>query len=330
MNLARFPRRRYTHGRTDLVLLERLTRALGGARIWMKRDDQTGLAGGGNKTRKLEFLVADALRQGADTLVTCGAPQSNHCRLTLAAANVEGLACRLVLESYASQDYDPDAGGNHFLYGLLGVEERIVVPNGADLDAAAAAVLADLAAVGRKGYAIPVGGSNALGALGYVSCAQELVAQAFEQGVNLGAVVVCSGSAGTHAGLLVGMQGSGARIPVHGISNGRPRSEQVPLVHGLARACAQLLEVPAIDPEAVVVDDAHAGPGYAIPTPAMVEAVHLVARTESILLDPVYTGKAMAGLIHRVRSGVYAKDDDVVFVHTGGGPSIYAFQSQLR
>ncbi len=329
MNLSRFPRRRYTRGDTDLVLLERLTQALGGARVWIKRDDTTGLAGGGNKTRKLEFLVADALAQGADTLVTCGAPQSNHCRLTLAAANVEGLACRLVLERYADRAYDPDASGNTFLFRLLGVEERVVVAPGADMNAAMDEVLADLEAAGRKGYAIPTGGSDALGALGYVSCAQELVGQAFDIGVDFDAVVVCSGSAGTHAGLLVGMQGSRAGIPVHGISNGRACDLQVPLVHDLANACGELLGVGSIDIEDVIVDDGHTGPGYAVPTPDMVEAVHLLARTEGILLDPVYTGKTMAGLIHRVRTGVYGSDDDVVFIHTGGGPSLFAFQKDV-
>jgi D-cysteine desulfhydrase len=295
----------------------------------MKRDDTTGLAGGGNKTRKLEFLVADALAQGADTLVTCGAPQSNHCRLTLAAANVEGLACRLVLERYADRDYDPDASGNTFLFRLLGVEERVVVAPGADLDVAMDQVLADLAAEGRKGYAIPTGGSNALGALGYVACAQELVAQAFDLGVDFKAVVVCSGSAGTHAGLVVGMQGSRAGIPVHGISNGRACDVQVPLVHDLANGCAQLLGVAPIGLDDVIVDDTQTGPGYAVPTDGMVEAVQLLARTEGILLDPVYTGKTMAGLIHRVRTGVYGPEDDVVFVHTGGGPSLFAFQQDV-
>src|SRR5579871_4493402 len=177
MNLARFPRRRYTPGRTPIEPLDHLSRALGGPRIWVKRDDTLGLAAGGNKTRKLEFLVAEALAQGADTLITVGAVQSNHCRLTLAAAVREGLKCRLVLEQRVPGSYDPAASGNNFLFDLLGVEAVTVVNAGDDLDAAMVAVRDELAAAGRKGYIIPGGGSNALGALGYVACAEELLAQ---------------------------------------------------------------------------------------------------------------------------------------------------------
>ena len=330
MNLARFPRRRYTPGYTPIAPLDRLSKALGGARIWIKRDDLLGLAGGGNKTRKLEFLVADALAKGADTLVTCGAPQSNHCRLTLGAANVEGLKCRLVLEERVAGTYDPRSSGNNFLFGLLGVEARVVVPGGTDLLAAMNGVVRDLALEGRVGYAIPGGGSNAIGALGYVSCAQEILHQSFELGVDFKAVAVCSGSAGTHAGLLVGMQGARAGIPVHGISNSRHSPEQLPKVHALANDCAALLGIDPIDPDAVIIQDEHIGAGYSIPTPEMVEAVHMLARLEGILLDPVYTGKAMAGLIDNVRTGLYGKREDVLFVHTGGMPSLFAFQDDLR
>ncbi len=329
MNLSRFPRRRYTPGFTHIAPLHRLTKALGGARIWIKRDDQLGLAGGGNKTRKLEFLVADALAKGADTLITCGAPQSNHCRLTLGAANVEGLNCRLVLEERVAGTYDEKASGNNFLYNLLGVEKRIPVAAGTDLLAAMEEVVADLATEGRKGYAIPGGGSNAIGALGYVSCAQEILSQAFDLGVDFRAVVVCSGSAGTHSGLLTGMYGNNAKIPVHGVSNSRHYPEQFPKVHGLANECADLVGIGPIDADDVIIQDQHIGPGYSLPTPEMVEAVHMLARLEGILLDPVYTGKAMAGLIHNVRTGFYGKDDDVLFVHTGGMPSLFAFQADL-
>ena len=202
MNLARFARRRYTPHATPLERLEHLSRALGGPEIWIKRDDLTGLAGGGNKTRKLEFLVADALAQGCDTLVTVGAVQSNHCRLTLAAAVKEGLKCRLVLEQRVPGSYDPKASGNNFLFRLLGVEAITVVPAGSDMAAAMQDVADELAAAGRKGYVIPGGGSNALGGLGYVACAQELQQQFFEQGLRIDRVVVGSGSSGTHGGLL--------------------------------------------------------------------------------------------------------------------------------
>ena len=174
MHLARFPRRRYTPGWTPLEKLERLSALLGGPTLYIKRDDLLGLAGGGNKTRKLEFLVADALAKGADTLVTCGAVQSNHCRLTLAAAAKEGLKCRLVLEERVPNSYDPDATGNNFLFRLLGVEAVTVVQSGVDLAAEMQRVADDVAALGRKAYVIPGGGSNPIGALGYVSCAEEI------------------------------------------------------------------------------------------------------------------------------------------------------------
>ncbi len=329
MNLARFPRRRYTPTATQIAPLPRLTAELGGARVWVKRDDTLGLVGGGNKTRKLEFLVADALANGADTLITCGAPQSNHCRLTLGAAVVEGLACRLVLEEHVPSSYDPQASGNNFLYRLLGAEQITVVPGGTDLDSAMDDIVGSLGAEGRTAYAIPVGGSNALGALGYVSCAQEILAQSFELGVSFDAVVACSGSAGTHAGLIVGMHGNNAQIPVHGVSNGRHVPEQHPKVRALCDATTELLGIDRVPNDAIVIQDGHIGGGYSVPTPEMAEAVQLLARLEGILLDPVYTGKAMAGLIHSVRTGLYGSDDDVLFVHTGGGPSLYAFESDV-
>src|SRR5690606_12261402 len=175
MQLSRFPRRRYTPHPTPLVPLRRLSAHLGGPTIWLKRDDELGLAGGGNKARKLEFLVADALERGADTLVTTGAVQSNHCRMTLAAARQEGLACRLVIEERVPGSYDEGASGNNLLFRLLDAERVAVVPAGADLAAALQAEVDDLAASGRVGYVIPGGGSNPLGALGYVAAAKELM-----------------------------------------------------------------------------------------------------------------------------------------------------------
>jgi 1-aminocyclopropane-1-carboxylate deaminase/D-cysteine desulfhydrase-like pyridoxal-dependent ACC family enzyme len=226
MDLARFPRRRYTPGWTPLEHLPHLTRYLDGPHIFIKRDDLLGLAAGGNKTRKLEFLVADALRQGADTLITVGAVQSNHCRLTLGAAVKEGMRCRLVLEQRVPNSYDPDAGGNNFLFRLLGVEKTTVVDLGTDLGAAMQAEADELAEGGRKGYVIPGGGSNPLGTLGYVSCAMEILGQAFEKGIQFDHLVCASGSGGTHAGLLVGMHATGSTVPITGISVRRPVPEQ--------------------------------------------------------------------------------------------------------
>lgn len=330
MHLARFPRRRYTQGPTPIEKLSHLTKALGGPDIYIKRDDLLGLAAGGNKTRKLEFLVADALAKGADTLVTVGAVQSNHCRLTLAAAVREGLKCRLVLEQRVPGSYDPKASGNNLLYDLLGVEAVTVVDAGADLNAAMERVARDLSSEGRRGYIIPGGGSNALGALGYVACAEELLAQTFEHGLKLDHLVCASGSAGTHAGFLVGLHGNNAHIPLTGINVRRPRAEQEGNVHKLAVETAALLGIAPPPREAVMAVGDWVGPGYSLPTDEMVDAVRLLARLEGVLLDPVYTGKAMAGLIALVRRGTFKAGQNILFLHTGGSPALYAYQDILR
>jgi D-cysteine desulfhydrase len=330
MHLARFPRRRYTQGWTPLEKLERLSALLGGPDLYIKRDDLLGLAGGGNKTRKLEFLVADAIAKGADTLITCGAVQSNHCRLTLAAAVKEGLKCRLVLEERVANSYDPDASGNNFLFRLLGVEAVTVVKAGVDLAAEMQKAADAVAALGRRAYVIPGGGSNTRGALGYVSCAEEILAQTFQDGLRLDHVVCASGSTGTHAGLLTGLVGNNSGIPVTGINVRRTREEQEPNVHRLAQEVAALLCVPGgVAREAVRALGDWVGPGYSLPTPEMVEAVRMVAQVEGILLDPVYTGKAMAGLIALIRRGEFTKGQNVLFLHTGGAPALYAYQAVL-
>lgn len=326
MNLARFPRRRYTEGQTPLEFLPRLSAALGGPAVYIKRDDLLGLAAGGNKTRKLEFLVADALAQGADTLITCGAVQSNHCRLTLAAAVKEGLKCRLVLEERVPGSYKPQGSGNNFLFHLLGVEAVKVVPGGSDMLKEMEAVAAEVAAMGRKAYVIPGGGSNEIGATGYVACAEEILAQSFDKGISFDYIVTTSGSAGTHAGLLTGFFGNNTNIPVIGINISRKKDVQTELVYNLAQATAKRVGLrQPIPREAVNCIDEYVGPGYSLPTAEMVEAVEMVARFEGILLDPVYTGKAMAGLIGLIRKGYFRKSDKVLFVHTGGSPALFAY-----
>ncbi len=330
MHLARFPRRRYTEGWTPLEKLDRLSAVLGGPDIYIKRDDLLGLAGGGNKTRKLEFLVADALAKGCDTLMTVGAVQSNHCRLTLAAAVKEGLKCQLLLEQRVAKSYDPQASGNNFLYRLLGVETVCVVDAGTNLAATMQQMADALAKQGRKAYVIPGGGSNPLGALGYVACAEEILAQSFQMGVRIDHIVCASGSAGTHAGLINGLVGNNSQIPLTGINVRRTREEQEPMVHKLAEETAALLGIRGgIPREAITALGDWVGPGYSLPTPAMVEAVQMLARVEGILLDPVYTGKAMAGLIALVRQGHFKKGEHVLFVHTGGSPALYAYQKVL-
>ncbi|HEX5051355.1 MAG TPA: D-cysteine desulfhydrase [Planctomycetota bacterium] len=330
MDLSRFPRRRYSVGPTPLEFLPHFTRALGGPRVWIKRDDILGLTPGGNKTRKLEFLVADALAQGCDTLVTCGAPQSNHCRITLSAAVKEGMRCRFVIEERVPGSYRADASGNHFLFRLLGVEAITVVPAGTDMAAAMQRVAGELAQQGRKAYVIPGGGSNALGGLGYVACAQELQQQLFEQGVHIDRVIVGSGSSGTHGGLLAGFLGNRIRIPITGIGVSRDPADQAPLVLKEAQAVCDLLGLGMTVPaEAVHCVGGYWQPRYSVPNPRMVEAVQLLARTEAILLDPVYTGKVMAGLIGMSREGAFGRDENVLFVHTGGAPALHAYEAQL-
>jgi len=327
MNLAKFPRRRYTAGRTPLEPMPKLSAKLDGPNLFIKRDDLLGLAGGGNKTRKLEFVVAEALSQGADTLITCGAVQSNHCRLTLAAAVKEGIKCRLVLEERVPGSYNPNASGNNFLFHLLGVESIKVVPGGSDMMAEMQAVADAVSAEGRKPYVIPGGASTPRGALGYVACAEEILAQSFDKGVRIDRVVCASGSAGTHAGLVVGFYGNNSGIPVTGINVSRKKDVQEGIVHSLAQKTAALIglsgEVPR---EAITCFEEYVGPGYSLSTKEMVEAVELVARTEGIVLDPVYTGKTMAGLLDLVRKGYFKKEENVLFVHTGGSPGLYAYQ----
>lgn len=334
MDLSRFPRRRYTPWATPIEPMPRFSAVLAatcpsgrGPEVWVKRDDQLGLFPGGNKTRKLEFLVAEALAQGADTLITCGAPQSNHCRITLAAAVKEGLKCRFVIEERVPHSYDLHASGNNFMFRLLGVEAVTVVPAGTDMARALQSVVDELSRAGRKGYVIPGGGSNALGGLGYVACAQELQQQCFEMGLHFDRLVVGSGSSGTHGGLVAGFLGNRIDMPIVGIGVSRDPADQDPLVHREAQAVADLLGLGLTVPgEAVRSVGGYWQPKYSVPNAGMVEAVQTLARTEGILLDPVYTGKVMAGLIGLARSGELRPGERVLFLHTGGLPSLHAYE----
>ena len=330
MNLSKFPRRHYTAGKTPIEKLDRLSETLGGPTIYMKRDDLLGLAGGGNKTRKLEYLVADALAQGADTLITCGAVQSNHCRLTLAAAVKEGLKCRLVLEERVPGSYNPEAGGNNFLFRLLGVEKVKVIPGGSDMMKAMQQEGDEVAAEGRQAYIIPGGGSNPIGATGYVACAQEILGQLFDQRLEIDRVVCASGSTGTHAGLVTGFYGTNSNLPVIGINVSRQKAEQEELVYDLVRQTATHVGVGSEIPrDAILCFGDYVGPGYSRPTDKMAEAVRMLARLEGILMDPVYTGKAMAGLIDLVRRGYFDKQENILFIHTGGSPALYVYMDSI-
>jgi D-cysteine desulfhydrase len=337
MDLSRFARRRYTEFDTPIEPMPRFSQALAascpggvGPEVWVKRDDMLGLFPGGNKTRKLEFLVAEALAQGADTLITCGVPPSNHCRITLAAAVKEGLMCRFVIEERVPGSYSETASGNHFMFKLMGVEAMTVLPAGSNMLDAMRKVESELAEQGRKGYIIPGGGSNALGGLGYVACAQEMQQQMFEQGLQFDRVVVGSGSSGTHGGLLAGFLGNHINIPIVGIGVSRDPADQEPLVHKEAQAVADLLGLNMTIPrEAVVSVGGYWQPKYSIPNEMMVEAVQMLARTEAILLDPVYTGKIMAGLIGLARKGFFKPNERLLFLHTGGLPSLHVYEREL-
>ncbi|KFN03167.1 D-cysteine desulfhydrase [Bacillus clarus] len=325
MNLAKFPRKKYTELYTPIEKLNHFSEALGGPTIYFKRDDLLGLTAGGNKTRKLEFLVADAQAKEADTLITAGGIQSNHCRLTLAAAVKEKMKCILVLEEGLEPEEKPDFNGNYFLYHLLGAENVIVVSNGTELMDEMQKVAKEVSEKGNTPYVIPVGGSNPTGAMGYVACAQEIMAQSFEQGIDFNSVVCVSGSGGMHAGLITGFYGTQSHIPVIGMNVSRGKAEQEEKVAKLVAETSAHIGIPNFIPrEAVTCFDEYVGPGYALPTPEMVEAVQLLAKTEGILLDPVYTGKAVAGLIDLIRKGKFKKEDNILFVHSGGSPALYA------
>jgi len=339
MNLARFPRIRLGHMPTPLEPMENLSRHLagqmaapgGGPNLWIKRDDCTGLSTGGNKTRKLEYLMADAMAQyggaGADIVITQGATQSNHARQTAAAAAKLGLECHLLLEDrtgYTDPAYTRSA--NVMMDKLHGatVSRR---PGGADMQAEMEALAERLRAEGRRPYVIPGGGSNPTGALGYVAAALELVAQAAAMDLRIDHVVHATGSAGTQAGLVAGLVGLNSGIPVLGIGVRAPREKQEANVLALASRTADHLGLPpgTIRAEHVTANCDYVGQGYGIPTQGMADAVKLVAEKEGILLDPVYSGKGMAGLIDLVRRGHFKPGENVVFIHTGGAVGLFGY-----
>ena len=330
LDCAQFARVDLCHQPTPIEPMERLQEQLSGPQLFIKRDDCTGLATGGNKTRKLEFLLGEALLLGADTLVTQGAVQSNHVRQTAAAACKFGLKCHALLErrvADAASDYE--STGNVFLDELFGATLEFR-PAGLDMNAEAKALCQRLRADGAKPYFIPGGGSNAIGALGYASCAQEIGVQSHELGIDFDYLVVASGSAGTHAGLLAGLQDLALDLPVLGISVRHPQAKQVAAVHTLAEETLALLNDATLPIDKVIVDDGYVGPGYGVAAESTLEAIRMTARSEAILLDPVYSAKAMAGLIGLVRSGFFAADAKVLFLHTGGSAALFAYEEILR
>jgi len=326
LDIARFPRIRLGHFPTPLEPMDNLSRLLGGPRLWIKRDDCTGLSSGGNKTRKLEFLMADAQTREADVVITQGATQSNHARQTAAAAVKLGMRCHILLEDRTgNKDFNYTENGNVLLDRLHGatVERR---PGGSDMQAEMETVAARLTQEGRRPYVIPGGGSNPVGALGYVNAALELINQSAEMGLRIDHLVHATGSAGTQAGLVVGLQAINSAVHLLGIGVRAPREKQESMVYDLAcRTWDYMALRGEVQRGAVLANCDYVGGGYGVPTPGMVEAVTLLAQTEGLLLDPVYSGKGMAGLIDLVRKGHFEKDQNIVFLHTGGSAGLFGY-----
>ncbi|MEM6578395.1 MAG: D-cysteine desulfhydrase [Pseudomonadota bacterium] len=326
VTLAQFPRVSLGHLPTPLEPMDRLSEVLGGPRVWVKRDDCTGLSSGGNKTRKLEFLMADALQKGADTIITQGATQSNHARQTAAAAARSGMDCHILLEDRTGSD-DPNyiMNGNVLLDRLHGasVSKR---QNGADMNAEMDSLAKRLQDDGRTPYIIPGGGSNPIGALGYVNCARELTEQAATAGLKIDALVHATGSSGTQAGLVAGLAALHSDIHLLGVGVRAPKEKQEGMVYDLAVRTAELLGTGTqIARDTVRANCDYVGEGYGLPTEGMIKALKLLARTEGLLFDPVYSGKGLDGLIDLIGKGYFDGMDNIVFLHTGGSAALFGY-----
>lgn len=324
----RFPVRALLEGPTPIHRLDRLSDRLG-VNVYAKRDDVGGLGLGGNKLRKLEFLMGEALAAGADTIITVGARQSNHARLTAAAAARAGLRCELVLNRAVDRaDDDYVDNGNPLLNDLLGATVHDL-PGAADTLAFAEGRATQLRRAGRNVYICPLGGSSAVGCLGYAKAAHEIRAQEASLGVTFDEIVVPNGSGGTHAGLAAGealFDGDPARVRAHAVLRGAGETRAITLakIHETLQLLETDEDVPA---SALNLSDAQLGPGYGQPTEAMRLAVRSLASTEGLLLDPVYSGKAFAGLLADIEQGYYHRGQNVLFVMTGGVPGLFAYRS---
>jgi L-cysteate sulfo-lyase len=327
--LAVFPRLGLADLPTPLEPMRRLTAHLGGPRLWVKREDATGLGFGGNKLRKLDYVLHEALAKGADTIVSGGVVQSNSQRQVAAAAAKLGLACHLAVYQGRLAPPAPEykTSGNAFLNRLYGAQLHDVPWTG-DRNAAIRALVDDLEVTGHKPYFVPYGVSNALGAVGYATTIAEIEAQAAQSGFRPAAIVHCTGSAGTQAGLVVGAAVAMPKTRIVGIDiDAEPARVQTDVVK-FAREASGLLDAP-FDEANVEVVAGHAGPAYGVPHEATIEAIRLAGRLEALALDPVYSGKGLAGLIALIRAGRWRKDEDVIFLHTGGAPALFAYQSAL-
>ena len=331
MPLSEFPRISLAHLPTPLEHLPRLTKHLGGPDIYVKRDDCTGLATGGNKTRKLEFAMGEAVDKGADTIITVGAVQSNHVRQTAAAACKLGLACEILLEHRIAEPTEPYmTSGNAFLDRIFGANIR-EFPGGTDFDAALDEVADEVRTNGGKPYVLPGGSSNPTGALGYVNCGFELLDQFEQQNLAVGYIITATGSAGTQGGLITGLKARNSDIPLLGIGVNAPKDAQEEKVYELACETAEFIGKPGIVArEDIVANCDYVGDGYGVPTESMNDAVLLLARLEGLLFDPVYSGKALAGMLDLIRRGGFKDAGTIVFLHTGGAAALFAYVDQLR
>ena len=327
MLLSRFPRRFLAHLPTPLEKLDRLSAELGGPEIWIKRDDCTGLSTGGNKTRKLEFLMAEAELQKADLVMTQGATQSNHCRQTAAFAAKIGIPCHILLEDRTgSNNPNYNHSGNVLLDHLHGATTEKIKGAGLNMNAELEKRAEAIRETGKSVYTIPGGGSNATGALGYVNCAFEMLGQFNDRHLNVDHILHATGSAGTQAGLITGLKAINANIPLLGIGTNAPRAKQEAKIFELAQKTAEKLGCPGVVArEDVVANTDYVGEGYGVPSPSGQEAIKLFAELEGILLDPVYSAKGAAGMIDLIRKGQFTKDETIVFIHTGGSTGLFGY-----
>ena len=322
--IEKFERIKLGHFPTPIEYLKNITEHLNGPQIYIKRDDCTGLATGGNKTRKLEFLMPDAIMNQADLVVTVGAIQSNHTRQTAAACAILGLKCLIILEQRLKDP--PDAymnSGNVFLDKLLGAEVMLC-PKNQDILEYSTKVVEDIKSKGTNVYFIPGGGSNSIGALGYVECFNEILKE--NNKYNFTHIVHATGSSGTQAGLLAGKKYFQSQLQIIGISVRYEKKIQEEKVYNEAKKVCEKLKCDVLDRSEVVAYDDYVGSGYGEPTDGMIEATNLLAKKEAILLDPVYSGKGFAGLIGLIRQKKFTKKDNILFIHTGGAVSLSAYE----
>lgn len=335
MLTSKHPRVNLAHTPTPLESLDNLTKELQGPHIWVKRDDCTGLALGGNKVRQQEFYIGDAISKGADILLTTGAVQSNHARITVAAARKLGLEVEIQLEERVDgRQKEYYNSGNPFLMKMMGAKIHHY-PVGEDEDGADKELYKRaevLKSEGRKPYVIPLSVNHTpYGSLGYVKCAEELLLQMQQKSINVDAIVLASGSASTHAGLLTGLRALNCDVDVYGFCVRRSQKLQRDRVYEKSCEVAQMIGYSGIvKREDIWVDDCMLAPGYGQLNENLLNAMQLTARCEGLLLDPTYTGKAMAGLIDLVNKGQFKSDQNIIFLHTGGTPALFGYPEILE